>query len=65
VIGYPAKNLHPAVKAASAQALFPCQKYVPGGIGSGIKVPFFRVCGCKRLEIKPMFMGIETHTESP
>ena len=28
VIGYPAKNLHPAAMAASAQAWFPCQKRV-------------------------------------
>jgi hypothetical protein len=28
VIGYPAKNLHPAVMAASAHASFPCQKWV-------------------------------------
>ena len=28
VIGYPAKNLHPAVMAASAHAWFPCIKYV-------------------------------------
>jgi hypothetical protein len=26
VIGYPAKNLHPATIAASAHASFPCQK---------------------------------------
>lgn len=31
VIGYPAKNLHPAAMAASAHAWFPCMKYVPGG----------------------------------
>jgi len=28
VMGYPAKNLHPAVMAASAQAWFPCQKWI-------------------------------------
>jgi hypothetical protein len=28
VIGYPAKNRHPAAKDASAQASFPCQKCV-------------------------------------
>jgi len=28
VIGYPAKNLHPAVIAASAHAWFPCQKWI-------------------------------------
>ena len=28
VMGYPAKNLHPAVMAAYAQAWFPCQKWI-------------------------------------
>jgi hypothetical protein len=28
VIGYPAKNRHPAASAASAHASLPCQKYV-------------------------------------
>jgi hypothetical protein len=28
VIGYPAKNRHPAANAASAHASFPCQKKV-------------------------------------
>jgi len=44
VIGYPAKNLHPAVMAASAHAWFPCMKYVFGGICLVMLCLSF--CGC-------------------
>jgi len=63
VIGYPAKNLHPAVMAASAQASFPCQKYVPSGIEFGIEVSFFGVCGCGGFEIKSV-LGLCARSDS-
>jgi hypothetical protein len=45
VIGYPAKNLHPAVNAASAQASLPCQKcvFAFGGFFNDVLLCFLEV----------------------
>jgi hypothetical protein len=39
-MGYPAKNRHPAIIAASTQASFPCQKSVLEAIFHAASFPF-------------------------